>query len=139
MYLYGTKLVQKYSSEVYLKYRIDFLGALSGEELNLELNKCKYIIAAPRWNEAFGLVIIEGMAAGCIPIYSDGDGLCEAANKIGFIFKKSNSLSMQKVLHKATSISEIQAQEIQRESQEWVESLSVINVVKRYLETVVQL
>src|SRR5690554_6485341 len=41
----------------------------------------------PSANEAFGNVVLEGMACGCLPIVSDCGGLPDAVGNAGVIFK----------------------------------------------------
>jgi glycosyltransferase involved in cell wall biosynthesis len=49
------------------------------------------ILAVPSlWKEPFGIVALEGMACGCVPLVSDGGGLPEAVGKAGCIFKSGN-------------------------------------------------
>lgn len=42
------------------------------------------------YNEAFGIVTLEGLACGCRCIVSDGDGLHEAVGKYGTLFIKGD-------------------------------------------------
>lgn len=88
--------------ELTRKYRledvVDFKGQLSGEKLVESLNEHRYILIPSRWKEPFGLVALEGMAAGCIPIVSSGGGLPEAVGDAGLIFKRNDQNSLlQKV------------------------------------------
>lgn len=82
--------------KIALKYNltndIRFLGFLPAEEIANELNQHRYLLVPSRWEEPFGIVALEGMACGCIPIVSDGGGLPDAVGKAGVIFKR-NSIS----------------------------------------------
>lgn len=71
---------------------VRFLGFLDSEEIANELNKHRYLLVPSRWEEPFGIVALEGMACGCIPIVSDGGGLPDAVGKAGLVFQR-NSLS----------------------------------------------
>lgn len=74
----------------YSNSHITFKGLLTGELLNKELNRHKFQVVPSVCGEAFGIVALEGMAAGCIEICSDSDGLQEAIGNNGFLFKKGN-------------------------------------------------
>lgn len=74
---------------------VDFVGQLKGEELVTCLNKHRYIIV-PSVGEAFGNVVLEGMACGCVPIVSDGSGLIDAVGDAGVCFSQRNLNSLIK-------------------------------------------
>ncbi len=65
-----------------------FTGSLRGEELARCLNKYRYLLVPSAWKEPYGIVALEGMACGCIPIVSDGGGLPEAVGSAGLVFKR---------------------------------------------------
>jgi len=69
-----------------LQKQVEFKGKRVGEELVEILNTCKYMLV-PSANEAFGNVVLEGMACGCLPIVSDCGGLPDAVGNAGVIFK----------------------------------------------------
>jgi len=75
-----------------LSNQIRFLGFLTGEAISKELNNHRFLLVPSRWEEPFGLVALEGMACGCIPIVSDGGGLPDAAGTAGIVFER-NSIS----------------------------------------------
>jgi glycosyltransferase involved in cell wall biosynthesis len=50
--------------------------------------------------EAFGLVLIEGMAAGCIPIASDLPGVRDVVEPIGFTFPPGDVTALATILRK---------------------------------------
>lgn len=69
---------------------VTFLGPMQGEELVEELNSHKYLLVPSLWEEPFGIVALEGMACGCLPIVSNGGGLPDAVGKAGLIFKRGD-------------------------------------------------
>jgi glycosyltransferase involved in cell wall biosynthesis len=69
---------------------IRFEGSLTGEKLVACLNQHKYMLIPSRWQEPFGIVALEGLACGCIPIVSDGGGLPDAVGKAGLVFKRGD-------------------------------------------------
>ncbi|HSN48888.1 MAG TPA: glycosyltransferase family 4 protein, partial [Flavobacterium sp.] len=79
-----------------LTNEIRFLGFLPAEAIAKELNEHRYLLVPSRWEEPFGIVALEGMACGCIPIVSDGGGLPDAVGKAGVVFKRNSLPSLVK-------------------------------------------
>ena len=73
-----------------LQDNIVFKGFLRGNELVNCLNQHRFIFIPSVWEEPFGMVALEGMACGCLPIASDGGGLPEAVGRAGIIFCKGD-------------------------------------------------
>src|SRR5690606_21727500 len=71
-----------------IERNILFKGVLQGEELARELHKYRYILVPSLSREAFGIVALEGMACGCVPIVADRCGLEEAVGRFGFTFRR---------------------------------------------------
>lgn len=69
---------------------IRFTGALSGEPLVAELNQHQFLLIPSIWDEPFGLVALEGLACGCIPIAANCGGLPDAVGNAGLLFKKGD-------------------------------------------------
>lgn len=74
--------------------QITFTGNLKGSALNAILNEHQFLIVPSRWQEPFGIVALEGIASGCIPIVSDESGLVDAVGDAGIIFKRNNLNSL---------------------------------------------
>ena len=74
--------------------KIDFKGALKGQELVRCLNMHRFILVPSVWEEPFGNVALEGMACGCVPIVSDGGGLPDAVGDAGLIFNRGDVSSL---------------------------------------------
>lgn len=71
-----------------------FEGILKDEQLVDKLNEHEYILIPSRWNEPFGIVALEGIACGCLPIVSSGGGLPEAIGNCGITFNNGEVSSM---------------------------------------------
>ena len=86
------KMVKVYA---YQFDNINYRGFIkSKKELSLVMNEHTYLILnskkTKKWEELFGMVLIEGMACGLIPISSDHSGPKEIikANENGYLFKE---------------------------------------------------
>ncbi len=59
---YASKIEQSFPQGT-----IDWMGFLSTNELQKELGKCRVLLNTPKWNEAYGNVIVEALACG-VPV-----------------------------------------------------------------------
>ncbi len=60
--MYASKI-----EKLFPKGAIDWMGFLSTDELQKELGKCRGLLNTPKWNEAYGNVIVEALACG-VPV-----------------------------------------------------------------------
>ncbi|UEG52656.1 glycosyltransferase family 4 protein [Mucilaginibacter daejeonensis] len=82
--------LQDQAFELGISERVSFVGSLSGEPLVNILNEHKYMLIPSAWREPFGIVALEGLACGCIPIVADGGGLPDAVGAAGLVFKRGD-------------------------------------------------
>jgi len=59
---YASKIEQSFP-----KGTIEWMGFLSTNELQKELGKCRVLLNTPKWNEAYGNVVVEALACG-VPV-----------------------------------------------------------------------
>lgn len=78
---------------------ITFTGVMTGPALVKELNRHKLIAVPSRWQEPFGIVALEGMACGCVPVVSSGGGLPDAIGPCGVTFPNGNAAELRQTLH----------------------------------------
>ena len=76
--------------ELDLENQVSFEGLLVDQDLVKCLNRHRFIIIPSVWEEPFGMVALEGMACGCLPIASDAGGLPEAVGRAGILFANGN-------------------------------------------------
>lgn len=82
--------VKKYGIED----NIIFTGGMRGDALVNLLNQHRYMLVPSLWDEPFGIVALEGMACGCVPIVSGGGGLPDAVGKAGLICERGSVESL---------------------------------------------
>ena len=69
---------------------VTFTGSLVGPELVNEISRHRFMMVPSKWREPFGIVALESIACGCIPIVADGGGLPDAVGKAGIVFQRGN-------------------------------------------------
>jgi glycogen synthase len=77
-----------------LNLDVTFAGVKSGAELAEMLNRHQIIAIPSRWPEPFGVVALEGMACGCVPVGSDRAGLPEAIGNCGLTFVSADATQL---------------------------------------------
>lgn len=65
---------------------VSFVGVKRDGELVEVLNRHKVMVVPSRWEEPFGLVALEGMACGCVPVAAGVGGLPEVVGEAGVVF-----------------------------------------------------
>lgn len=90
--------LEKLVSGLQLQNQVQFTGSLQQEALIRCLNEHQLILIPSRWEEPFGMVALEGMACGCIPVVSDGGGLPEAIGKAGLTFTRNDQTALIRTL-----------------------------------------
>lgn len=86
--------IKKYIKENNLSNQVKLLGAVSHDKVYQTLKKYQIIVVPSQWQEPFGLVAIEGILSGCIPIVSDTGGLPEAIGNCGLTFKNKDKIDL---------------------------------------------
>jgi glycosyltransferase involved in cell wall biosynthesis len=113
---------------------VTFLGRVPDETLN-ELYGSHDVIVLPSVSrgEAFGLVLLEGMAAGCVPVASDLPGVRDVAGPTGLLVEPGDEDGLRGALLALCGDRE-RLRRLAAASVERVQSLSWDGVVDRYEE-----
>ena len=88
------------TKELGLENQVTFWGQLPREELNVIMNDHKILIVPSRYEEPFGIVALEGLAAGCFTIVSKYGGLREAIGPCGLTFPNSDAAALADCIQK---------------------------------------
>lgn len=108
---YALKVENLYSSEL-----ISWKGFLSTNRLQEELGICRALINTPKWNEAYGNVVVEAMACG-VPVVSykrGGPSEIIEHGKTGFLVEPDNKKDLIRSLKVIDTIK-------RKECRKWVE------------------
>ncbi len=84
-----------------LERSIRFLGALRGAAIADELNRHRIMVVPSRYREPFGIVALEGLACGCLPIVSADGGLIDAIGGHGLTFRNGDPTDLADRLESA--------------------------------------
>lgn len=74
--------------------QIRFAGILKGAELAAELGRHRIMVVPSRYEEPFGIVALEGLASGCLPIVSERGGLVDAIGDHGLVFPNGDAAAL---------------------------------------------
>jgi glycosyltransferase involved in cell wall biosynthesis len=78
--------------------QVDFTGFLAPPLIAEALNRQRILVVPSRCEESFGIVALEGLACGCVPIVSRRGGLVEAIGPHGYTFKNGDATDLARVL-----------------------------------------
>lgn len=82
--------LENLTASLNMQEQVSFTGALQGKELVFQLNRHRFLLIPSIWKEPFGIVALEGIACGCLPIVSDEGGLPDAVGKAGLTFRRGD-------------------------------------------------
>mgnify|MGYP001384166587 CR=1 FL=1 len=77
-----------------LSNQVEFAGIRQGHELAELLSKHRVLVVPSLWAEPFGIVALEGIACGCVPVGSDRGGLPEAMGTCGLTFPSGDAAAL---------------------------------------------
>lgn len=80
---------------------VQWRGAMQGEPLARELARHRTLVAPSLCREAFGIVVLEGLACGCAIVCSDHGGLPEAAGGLGVTCPAGDPAALVAALQRA--------------------------------------
>lgn len=69
---------------------VDFVGRRVGPELVATLNAHRVLVVPSVWQEPFGVVVLEALACGCVPLVTRSGGLPDAVGACGVVLPHSD-------------------------------------------------
>ena len=112
-----------------------FTGSKRGGELVELLNHHKLLVVPSRWEEPFGLVALEAIACGCVPVVARSGGLPEAIGDAGLTFEKGNADELVKCVAGLLR-DEAKLNELRRRAPAHLERHRAAVVANQYLEVI---
>ena len=70
--------------------RVNFIGRRVGAELVAALNAHRVLVVPSVWEEPFGVVVLEAMACGCVPLVARSGGLPDAVGACGMVVPRGD-------------------------------------------------
>jgi glycogen synthase len=92
--------LERRAEELNLPVKIKFLGRLSPADFQPILRRHKIMVVPSVYREAFGIVTLEGLAAGCMVLVSNAGGLPEAVGPCGLTFPMRDSAALAALIEK---------------------------------------
>lgn len=126
------KCIVEYALKTEYAHEIHFLGSKSPKEIATILNS-SHILAVTSthpYYEAFGIVVLEGLACGCIVVGADGDGIEEALHNNGILYKNGDTKALCNALIKAHNTTN----NLSFKAKEWLNSRTIFNVATQYIQ-----
>ena len=118
LFVWGVKEDIEYAKYVECLYPniIDWRGYLPTDQFQRELGGCRALINTPKWNEAYGNVVVEALACG-VPVVAyerGGPGELILSGKTGWLVPPDDVLAMTNAVKRIDQIS-------RKECRDWVE------------------
>lgn len=114
--------------------QIRFTGFLTGESLHKEIARHRIMVIPSRWKEPFGIVALEGIAAGCAVIASEGGGLPEAIGPCGITFTNDDAAGLADAIAKLTENPQC-VEEMREKADQHLARFSIDTQAEAYLTT----
>lgn len=125
--------LKKYAKSTIYSSDICFLGFKNANEVCDILNRNEVQIVPSIDIEAFGLVVLEGLATGCFVIGSDGNGIEEALDGGGLIFKRGDMYDLVDKLMTYYQLSKADINTYKEKANKRLAELSLNYVAKKYI------
>lgn len=81
-----------------IESQVQFLGRRTGSDLAALLHAHRVLVVPSVWEEPFGVVCLEAMACGCVPVAARAGGLPEAVGAAGILVERANPLTLAQAL-----------------------------------------
>jgi glycosyltransferase involved in cell wall biosynthesis len=123
------------STRLDLDAQISFAGRQVGAELAALLNRHRIMVVPSRWQEPFGLVALEGMACGCVPLVARCGGLPDAVGDAGVTFQHEDVDDEAAVIERLLS-SEAELDRLRHAAEAHLADHTAHAVARKYLRVI---
>lgn len=123
--------LQRQARELGVADQVDFLGSVR-ENRAREVAKHAVMAVPSRWAEPFGVVALEGMAAGCVVVAADVGGLPEAVGSAGVLFPREDPEALARAISEVLAMPELR-ERIQQESRQHLENFEPAVIAQKYV------
>jgi glycogen(starch) synthase len=127
--------LQRAAEKLCLTSQVAFLGARTGKALVKLLNCHRVLVVPSRWQEPFGLVVLEGMACGCRAIVANSGGLPEAAGPQAVVFHHERTAALAAAIEH-TLKEDFDWEHYWQLTEEHLRQYEAKEVANRYLEVI---
>lgn len=124
--------LRRQSAELGIAGQVEFLGAMR-EGRGSVLAQHKIMVIPSNWTEPFGVVALEGVAAGCVLAASNVGGLPEAVGHCGLLFPQGDVKAMAATLKELLADSSLREKLLQGRDRH-LESFQPQNSARQYLK-----
>ena len=90
--------LEELAKELKVSKYVFFKGACTQLEIAEFMQRINIFVVPSLWEEPFGIVALEGMAAGCKVLGTNIGGLKEAIGECGILFEKNDSSHLSKII-----------------------------------------
>ena len=125
-------VLKRMTEELGLSDQVIFQGAIR-DGRGAEVAPHKIMVIPSVWDEPFGVVALEGLAAGCILVASQGGGLPEAVGPCGVLFPNGNVEALALAI-KELLLNQSLRESLRLQSGAHLASFRPEAVAKRYLD-----
>jgi glycosyltransferase involved in cell wall biosynthesis len=124
--------LQRLTTDLGLSEQVAFLGSIR-EGRGREIARHTIMVIPSRWAEPFGVVVLEGLAAGCVIVASSAGGLPEAVGSCGALYPNGDITALASTLKDLLKNPSLR-QELMRGREAHLKQFQPEVVARKYLE-----
>jgi glycogen synthase len=124
--------LKRLTGELDLWDQVVFRGTVR-EGRGREVAQHKIVVVPSIWEEPFGVVALEGIAAGCVVVASQSGGLPEAVGRCGILFPNRDVAALASVLKELLESDSLR-EELRSRRSEHLERFQPATVAQKYME-----
>ena len=127
--------LREQARDLQLDRQVRFAGVLKGTALVDLLNQHRIMIVPSVWEEPFGVVALEAIACGVVPIVTRSGGLPEAIGRCGLVVPKSDSAALAAAIERLNGDASLLAS-LRAEAPQHLARHTRVQIVEAYLRVI---